>query len=1043
MGADVENWLLVGLSGTAASTEIEGLEAGMIVDRYRLVDEQGRGGCGIVWKALQLDLYDKPVALKFVRPEFVQRMTERFEAERQVLARMTHACIVGARGIGMTASGDPYLVMEWIDGVPLTQFCDEQRMSVTERLQIFTQVCDGVQHAHQKGILHRDLKPSNILVEKTNEGLGLPKIIDFGIAAVVEDHLHGSAHAPAGEESSFGPVGTPRYMSPEQVTPGADMEVTSDIYALGTVLYELLTSAAPLITSKRDLEPFDSIAWRICNEAAIPPSRRILMLGHVVGMDEAALARKSTVKQLAKHLSGDLDAIILKALEKKPSARYQSASDLANDIGRYLRGKPVLARGNGRSYVLGKWVARNRLLCLFGVAAGLSVLGLIWSTALSSHAERERLLAQIALQEEVASQQKVAAFLGGIVTEMGGRNGPVMEPHAERKILEVVESRRESNLLGNRDMFANITAMLASGYLGLGDLSKSEGLWLEVWELRRVGSQNERVQGALARLHASWCGYLASCWGNNGLDGAWHGGEGDALDEVLRILDAAILERTQVTELGGIADLFEARWMALILKSTQIAFSEGADQALHWLSDVRSSEWGKGLSKSAVSGWFFRQEAILQAKLHRITDALVALEKGRILLASLGPLGKVFFRYPAQVEMGRLKGEILLENTAYTEASAVFQELFESRNVLSGRGAPKVLLRAADACEKAGDRDKVSELVRRAAGVCDEQNDLQGQEVALRRLVELYRKDKSVTWDTFINAKIELAALTVERSDGAVAMGGPRDESTLNEAKVMLGALPPKDGGLQLLDDRVIERFYTIMAGIEARLSNYRNAALLQQQSLDVTGTSKDLQNKLRLTVFLRAAADHRAELAVAERELFDELEHCTSGSQFAVACIELLLSEREPAELKMLDDAAAKWENLEPGSDELAVVRGLREIRRGRFDVAIDWLPKGSATVPRWIAVQAELARLLAVLRSSAPVVDGPIQRDLEQFKREYASVLAKYGVAELPECSLLQGILIHLWLGEVNLAVAEMGAADGLAEPDKGSDVKNESDR
>ncbi len=339
-------------SGGAAAKELIG--------NYRLLQRLGEGGMGEVWEAQQEKPVRRRVALKLVKRGMdTAEFLARFESERQALALMDHPAIARVFDGGATEHGRPYFVMEFVKGMPLTHYCDEHRLTTRERLELFVEICSGVQHAHQKGIVHRDLKPSNILVMIRDQEQA-PKIIDFGVAKAIDQ--------PLTEDALFTRlgqwVGTPDYMSPEQTgVGGLDIDTRSDVYSLGVVLYELLIGTRPLETSSAHVSGYDEVR-RVIREVE-PPTPSAKLMG--MGVDAAAVAerRRTDVSSLSRRLRGDLDWISMKALEKDRRRRYQTASELALEIERHLRDEPVLARPPSLTYRVQKMARRHRVGVVF------------------------------------------------------------------------------------------------------------------------------------------------------------------------------------------------------------------------------------------------------------------------------------------------------------------------------------------------------------------------------------------------------------------------------------------------------------------------------------------------------------------------------------------------------------------------------------------------------------------------------------------------------------------------------------------------------
>ncbi len=344
------------------------------IGRYRLLQQIGEGGCGVVYLAEQEDPVRRRVALKVIKLGMdTKAVIARFEAERQALALMDHPCIARVLDAGATDTGRPYFVMELVRGVKITEFCDQHALSTESRLKLFIQVCQAIQHAHQKGIIHRDIKPSNILVAD-QDGLFIPKVIDFGIAkATTDQRLTDKTLFTAFEQF----IGTPAYMSPEQAKlSGLDVDTRSDIYSLGVLLYELLTGGTPFDATELLQSGLDEMRRIILQREPPKPSTRLSTMA-ADALTTTAHHRNTDPPKLIHHLRGDLDWIVMKALEKDRARRYETANGLAMDITRYLDDEPIVARPPSNLYRFQKLVFRNKLACAAVVAVvGALLIGL-------------------------------------------------------------------------------------------------------------------------------------------------------------------------------------------------------------------------------------------------------------------------------------------------------------------------------------------------------------------------------------------------------------------------------------------------------------------------------------------------------------------------------------------------------------------------------------------------------------------------------------------------------------------------------------------
>ena len=378
--------------------------AGTMIGRYKLLQKIGEGGCGIVYMAEQVEPVRRRVALKVIRLGMDTReVIARFEAERQALALMDHPNIARVLDAGATATGRPYFVMELVRGIKITDYCDQHNLPTAERLKLFLQVCHAIQHAHQKGVIHRDIKPSNILVS-LHDDVPVAKVIDFGIAKAIGHRLTDKTVFTRFEQF----IGTPAYMSPEQAGASElDIDTRSDIYALGVLLYELLTGRTPFDPKQLAQAGLEEILRRIREEEPPKPSTRLSTLAQAE-LTTAAQRRQVEPPRLISLLRGDLDWIVMKCLEKNRTRRYETASALAQDIQRHLGNEPIAARPPSKLYRLWKLVRRNKLAFAAGATVATSlVIGLTVATILFF---RER-TARRQADEQAAIAKAVSDFL--------------------------------------------------------------------------------------------------------------------------------------------------------------------------------------------------------------------------------------------------------------------------------------------------------------------------------------------------------------------------------------------------------------------------------------------------------------------------------------------------------------------------------------------------------------------------------------------------------------------------------------------------------
>ena len=457
----------------AAQVLAAGEKPGDRIGHYKLLQQIGEGGCGVVYMAEQEEPVRRRVALKIIKPGMdTNSVIGRFEAERQALALMNHPNIAKVFDAGATEAGRPYFVMELVRGVKITEYCNQHSLTTEDRLTLFVQVCQAVQHAHQRGIIQRDIKPSNILVTQSLEGVAMPMVIDFGVAkATTDQRLTDKTVFTAFEML----IGTPAYMSPEQAAlSSVDVDTRTDIYSLGVLLYELLTSSTPFETAELLKAGLDEIRRVIREQEPLRPSTR---LSKMAGADLTTIAqqRRSEPPRLIHIIRGDLDWIAMKALEKDRTRRYETANDLALDVKRFLENEPVLARPPSRLYKFQKTVQRNNLLFLgISLIAVLLVTGLIVLSALLGKERQAR-----------QQSEQVTQVLEGMLKGAGPSVAQGLDTRMLRDILDRTAERVGTELNNQPAVQAQVSSLIAKAYLDLSCYEQAE-------KMDRVALANER-----------------------------------------------------------------------------------------------------------------------------------------------------------------------------------------------------------------------------------------------------------------------------------------------------------------------------------------------------------------------------------------------------------------------------------------------------------------------------------------------------------------------------------------------------------------------
>jgi serine/threonine protein kinase/tetratricopeptide (TPR) repeat protein len=511
------------VTGQSSTTE----HIGALIGRYKLLEQIGEGGFGSVWAAEQREPVKRRVALKIIKLGMdTKQVIARFEAERQALAVMDHPNIARVLDAGATDSGRPFFVMELVKGITITEYCDTEKLDTQQRLELFIQVCNAVQHAHQKGIIHRDIKPSNVLVT-LHDGVPVPKVIDFGIAKATHAELtQKTVYTELGQM-----IGTPLYMSPEQAEmSGRDIDTRADVYSLGVLLYELLTGTTPLDAGRLRRAGYNEMVRIIREEVPHKPSTRVGSASRtvLVGTETIALVGSaspltpegphrsrcpgSSIEQIANHrhtdpksllrlLRGDLDWIVMKCLEKDRTRRYETANGLALDIVRHLGNEPVVAGPPSRAYRMRKFVRRNRVAVvgatILAAALILGVVGTSWGFVRAVVAQRNAV-------QRAAESEAVTQFLSDMLAAVDPA-----ESGKDVSVREILD--KSSKTLGERftdqpQIEARLRSTIGNSYFELGAYDQAERHLPVAFEMyRRLRGEEDvetvRSMNALAYLY--------------------------------------------------------------------------------------------------------------------------------------------------------------------------------------------------------------------------------------------------------------------------------------------------------------------------------------------------------------------------------------------------------------------------------------------------------------------------------------------------------------------------------------------------------------
>jgi serine/threonine protein kinase len=666
---------------------LKDVEPGIVLaGRYRIKEKLGKGGMGTVYAADQIEPVRRFVAVKIIKLGMdTQEVIARFEAERQALAVMDHPNIAKVFDGGATDMGRPFFVMELVRGIPLTDYCDKHKLTTRERLELFIPICRAVQHAHQKGLIHRDLKPSNVLVS-IQDGKPVPKVIDFGIAKAMDHRL--TQQTIFTEQGQL--IGTPEYMSPEQAEmTGLDIDTRTDIYTLGVMLYELLVGILPFDTKRLRSAAFGEIQ-RIIRETD-PPKASTRLSG--LGDKSVVIAeqRQTDPSSLRKQLRGDLDWIILRAMEKDRTRRYETCTGLAMDIHRYLHNEPVAARPPSTAYKMSKFAKRHKA----GLAAGVIVttaliLSLVLATAGLVRARRAEAVAaderDRANQEAVTASQ-VSDFLTGLfyVSDPSQALGNTI---TAREILDRGTERIQNELDDQPLIKARLMDTMGQVYRNLGLFDQASALMQQALDVRRqnLGGDHLVISNSLNSL--------ASLYYSTG-----------RLDESEKLFREALEIRLRVQGEDHLEVSTCLNNLAMTVKA--LGRYDEAEPMYRRALEIRRQHHGSEHLQIANSlnnlGMFLYRKGELPEAEELFREALAMNRK---LLGDVHP--------EVSANLNNL-GLVLRDSKKYPEAEEMFRQVISMERKFYGDEHPAIargLINLAALLERAGNLDEAEQIYR-------------------------------------------------------------------------------------------------------------------------------------------------------------------------------------------------------------------------------------------------------------------------------------------------------------------------------------------
>lgn len=993
-----------------------------MIGRYRLLQQIGEGGFGVVFMAEQTEPVQRKVALKVIKAGMDTReVIARFEAERQALALMDHPNIARVLDGGTTASRRPYFVMELVRGIPITDYCDQAMLSTRERLELFIKVCRAVQHAHQKGVIHRDLKPSNVLVT-LHDGEAVPKVIDFGVAKALGQKLTEKTLFTRFEQM----IGTPVYMSPEQAAlSGLDIDTRSDIYSLGVLLYELLTGVTPLDAELLRRGALDEIRRRICETDPPTPSTRLQTMGGQLA--EVARCRHAEPAALSRLVRGDLDWITMKCLEKDRTRRYETANGLAMDVQRYLSHEPVLARSPGNLYRFQKLVRRNKLVfaATAGIMAALTA-GMVVSLLLWAREKHSRTRADT----EASKSRQIARLLTATFEGVGPSVAKGRDKTLLQEIIDKTAGQLDRELTNQPEVGIELRATLADVYGQLGFYDKMEAMARRELELARAHFSPVSAQAARALDQIGTA--------------LWSVGKLTPAEEVDR---EALRVRTQLFGENS-AEVATSQTTLAIALWDEGKFPEAellARRALAIRQKLFGAEHADVAQSLNLLGLVLYQEGKLVESEPIVREALAMRRKlfGEESIATVNSLnnlagvllerGKLADTEAAHREVLRIRRKLLgeshpqvaqsLGNVAWVlrregrlaEAESLDREALALRRKIFGAENPEVAASISSLSEVLRDQGKLTESEELARAALDMDTKLLGQQnfmvptclVVLASVLE--RADKLDQAEQRYREALEFRT-KLPNADPAITAGALRGLATVLCAEGKASeAEPPARESVELDRKRLPDApaawadGLRVLAEVLLRKHNFDAARTLFDDVLTPTLRSEpDCAELLhaRAELFARQGqwqaaitnldeamqrapgnsllVHDRVLLAAQTADLESYRTQCQRETVLFVGTNEPILTANLALDCLLIPDPALEAERTAGWADTalaagtnygawhwFELAKGLTEYRRGRFTKAVEWLKAAQSGQPAELARESAASLVLALAES------------------------------------------------------------------------------